>query len=156
MLDVDCGEWQNQTETIPGPVMDQCQCDPGTWCYDPNTCCCIYQPGACHMVKVQCPSTQCCRRVWVPKIVKQEQCCTRYQTEVKHTQCPYTVCRQVPCTTTQRVPYTTCTYTNQTCQKTVPYTSCTWQHYTVQKQVPYVTCTWHKEVCQKQVPYVTC
>ena len=72
------------------------------------------------MVQVQCPSTQCCRRVWVPKIVKQEQSCTRYVSEVKHTQCPYTVCRQVPCQSVQKVPYTTCTYTQQTCTSTSP------------------------------------
>ena len=70
IVPVKCGEWQTVTETVPGAVMDQCQCDPGHWEYDPCTCCCMYHAGCCHVVKVQCPPTTCCRRVWVEKTVQ--------------------------------------------------------------------------------------
>src|SRR5579864_9403538 len=147
MVPVCCGEWKTVTETVPGAVMDQCQCDPGCWEWDPCTCCCVYRPGCCRMVKVQCPPTTCCRQVWVEKTVQQEVCCTRYETEVKHVQVPYTVCRQVPCTTTQRVPYTVCTYTQQVCHKQIPYTVCTMHQEVCHKTVPYTVCTYTQEVC---------
>jgi hypothetical protein len=156
MVPVTCGEWQNVTETVPGAVMDQCQCDPGHWEYDPCTCCCMYHAGCCHVVKVQCPPTTCCRRVWVEKTINQEQCCTRYESEVKHCQVPYTVCRQVPCTSTHKEAYTVCNYTQEVCHKTVPYCVTTWHTEVCHKQVPCCSCSWEKQVCHKQIPYCTC
>src|SRR5206468_91964 len=82
-VDVCCGEWKTVTECVPGPVVEKCVQGPGSWSMDPCTCCSTYQPGCCQTVRVQCPPTTCCRKVWCPKVVKQAVCCTRWIPEVR-------------------------------------------------------------------------
>src|SRR6185369_5386288 len=91
VIEVECGEWKTVQECIPGPVMTRCVQDPGTWEWDPCTCCCCYRPGCCREEQVQCPSTICCKKVWCPRTEQRTITCTRYVQEVHHCQVPYTV-----------------------------------------------------------------
>jgi len=171
-VDVQCGEWKTVTETIPGPIVEKCVRTPGTWEVDHNSCCPVYKPGCCKTVKVQCPCKKICRKVWCPKTVRKQVCCTRYVNEVRRCKVPYTVCCQVPCTTTKRVPYTTCrmvqscrvvrvpvtkcTYVRQCITKKVPYTTCHWVEQCHTKRIPYTTCTMVRQCVTKRIPYTTC
>ena len=67
--------------------------DPGTWEY---SCCgeCVYKPGCCRTVKVQCPGRTVCCRVWCPKVVKKPVHCTRYVTQCHTRRVPYTICHR--------------------------------------------------------------
>ena len=53
-VNVCTGEWRTTSEYVPGPVVEKCVRERGTWEYD---CCgaCTYKPGKCCKVKVQCP-----------------------------------------------------------------------------------------------------
>ena len=150
------GEWQIVKECVPGPVVDRCVTDPGSFCFDENSCCCVYKPGCCRTEKVQCPPRVCCKKVWVPKTYTRNVCCTRWVSEVKHCQVPCTTCCRVPYSYTKQVPYTTCSWTCETCSKQVPYTTCSYTRECRTKQVPYTTCTWTCETVSRQVPYTTC
>jgi hypothetical protein len=167
-----CGSWKTVTEHCPGPVVEKCVREPGTWEWDENGCCSVYKPGCCKTVKVQCPGTTICRKVWCPKTVTRRIACTHYVKEVKHCKVPYTVCKRIPCTTTKKVPYTctryvqecrtkkvaytTCTMVKQCCTKRVPYRVCTMKEYCYTKKVPYTTCTMVEQCCTRRVPYRTC
>jgi len=155
-VQVCCGEWKTVQEHIPGPVVNKCVCEPGCWQWDPCRCCCVYKPGPCKTVQVQCPGRTCCRRVWVPKTVTKQICCTRMVKEVKHCKVPYTVCKRIPVTTTKRVPYTTCTMVKECKTRRVPYRTCSYVKETCTKRVPYRTCSWVEECHTKKIPYRTC
>ncbi len=86
----DCGQWVTQTVQHPGPVVNQCVCDPCTGCM--KTC------------QVQCPGFTTCCRVWVPKIVTEQVPCTTYKCEVVHKTVPVQVVRCVPRTIVEKVP----------------------------------------------------
>src|SRR5262249_21031192 len=39
------GSWHAEQEYIPGPIVNKCCRQPGTWCFDPCTCTSKYCPG---------------------------------------------------------------------------------------------------------------
>src|SRR5262249_53059141 len=105
---VNTGCWKTEQQYIPGPVVQKCCRQPGTWHFDPCSCRCTYCPGPVVTYCVQCPGRWVCKPVWVPRQeVRRIPCCQYVMREQVHT-VPYTVCRHVPCTTYRPECYTTC------------------------------------------------
>ncbi len=73
-----------------------CVREPGTWTYDPCSCCSYYCPGECHTECVQCPPIKCCKKHWVSECCSKEVCCTKWVCEPRTKTCCYKVCHMVP------------------------------------------------------------
>ena len=158
------GRWETQVCEKPGPVVTKCVQEPGCWVWDPCKCRCVYVPGQCKQVQIQCPPIRVCKKVWVPEIVEKEVECTKYVRETCVKKVPYTVCRMVPEQRVKTCTYRVCKMVREQRVKQVPYTVCkpvcyekTIQcvqyvprkvAYTVTRCVPRVVCT--------QVPVKVC
>src|SRR5207344_848725 len=99
------GHWDTQVTECPCAVKTKCVQEPGCWVWDPCCCRCCYKPGKCCQVKVQCPPTKVCRKVWVPEVHEKQIDCVKYVQENCVKKVPYTVCKMV---SEQRVKQ--CTY----------------------------------------------
>src|SRR4029078_956130 len=100
-----CGRWETRVSECPGRVITKCVQDAGCWVWDPCCCKCVYKPGCCHTVQVQCPPVKVCKKVWVPEVREKTINCVKYVRENMTKQCTYTTCKMVA---EQRVK--TCTY----------------------------------------------
>ena len=115
------GRWATRTEECPGPVREKCVQDPGCWKWDPCCCRCIYVPGPCRRVKIQCPPIKVCRRVWVPTVEHRTIQCNKVVYESRSRQVPYTTTRLVPQTHTRPITYTVTNMMPVTRTRTVSY-----------------------------------
>jgi hypothetical protein len=107
-IQICCGHWDTQVSECPGPVINKCVQEPGCWTWDPCCCRCVYCPGACHTVQVQCPPRKICKKVWVPEVRTRTINCVRYEREVCKKQIPYTCCHMVPEQKTRTHTYQVC------------------------------------------------
>jgi len=103
-----CGRWETQESCCPSPVVTKCVQEPGCWVWDPCCCRCVWCPGKCHTVCVQCPPRKVCKKVWVPEMQQRTINCVRYERECVQKQIPYTVCRHVSEQQQRTCTYTTC------------------------------------------------
>jgi hypothetical protein len=163
-IPIHSGCWQTYTEEVPGPVVTKCIQEPGCWEWDPCCCRCVYKPGPCRKVQVQCPPRKVCRRVWVPRVDYKEvtRCRLEYETHYKNV--PYTVCRSVPEVRTSVQHYTVCRMIpevhsrpyNYTVTRVIPETHTRVVPYTVARAVPQVhSKTIYYQVCRPVVEYQT-
>lgn len=143
-IEEDCGHWEKQIIEKPGPVVTRCVQEPGCWEWDPCCCRCVYKPGPCKEIQVQCPPVKCCKCVWVPEIRQREVTCVRYEYETKYKQVPETFCRSVPETHYRTETYSNCHYVPEYHQRAVNYTVCRMipepqvrtNYYTVAHRIP--------------------
>lgn len=116
------GRWEKRIEECPGPVIEKCVQEPGCWKWDPCCCRCIYVPGPCKRVQVQCPPIKTCRRVWVPTVDHRTVERTKVVYEARSRQVPYTTTRMVPQAHTREVTFTVTRMMPVTQSRTVSYT----------------------------------
>ena len=137
----DCGHWATQTVQHPGPIVNQCVCDPCTGCM--KTC------------QVQCPGFTTCCQVWVPQVVTEQVPCTTYKCEVVHKTVPVQVVRCVPRTVVEKYPVQVCKTVCQEVVEKYPVQVC---HYVCEQKVekvPYCECHQVCETHSRQVPVTT-
>jgi hypothetical protein len=89
-IPVHSGRWEYRTEEQPGPVLQKCVQEPGCWKWDPCCCRCVYCPGPCKTVQIQCPPIKVCKRVWVPIVTQREVSCSKVVYETRTKVVPYT------------------------------------------------------------------
>ena len=155
-VQVCCGHWETQVIECPGPVVRKCVQEPGCWVWDPCRCCCVYCPGECQIVEVQCPPRQICKKVWVPEVCEKTIQCVRYERETCMKQVPYTVCRMVPEQCVRPCCYKVCRMVPEQCVKTVCYKVCRMVPEQCVKTVNYTVCRMVPEQCVKTVCYKVC
>ncbi|MCO6454595.1 MAG: hypothetical protein J5I93_04770 [Pirellulaceae bacterium] len=105
-IPIHTGHWVTRTEEQPGPVLQRCVQEPGCWKWDPCCCRCVYVPGPCRMVEVQCPPIKVCRRVWVPRVEHRTVTNCQVVYESRTREVPHTTTRMVPETHTRPITYT--------------------------------------------------
>ncbi|MCA9119452.1 MAG: tetratricopeptide repeat protein [Planctomycetaceae bacterium] len=127
-IDIHTGCWETHIEEHPGPVIQKCAQESGCWQWDPCRCCCVFIPGKCHTVEVQCPPVKVCKRVWVPRVEQKVVECTKVVYDTHMQQVPYTVSRLVPETHSREETYTI--------NRLVPVTNTHTVFYQVAKFVP--------------------
>ena len=166
------GHWETRSVCVPGPKMRKLVRQPGCWKYDKSRGKCVYKPGKCRIVCIQCPPKTICKKVWVPTCETKEICCKRYRRECRSRDITYTVCKRVPETRTRICEYQVCKMVpeqrekvcNYTVRKLVPETKTREINYTTCKMVcekrtktqNYQVCKMVKEKRTKQVNYTTC
>ena len=109
---------------IPGPVVQKCVQEPGCWTWDPCCCRCVWCPGKCHTVCVQCPPRKVCKKTWVSEMKQQTINCVRYVQECVEKQVPYTICRYVSEQQQRTCTYTTCQMVSEQTRRNCTYTTC--------------------------------
>ena len=123
---VECGYYERQYITVPGPVVERRVRVPVQEC----DLCGEEQPrgllGCLHhkrkvtaTVAVQCPPRTVCQRVWVSRPVTREVSETRYVRETMVRQVPVTQCRYVSEQRVESTPVTTCSYVSE--ERVEPY-----------------------------------
>src|SRR5438132_14377574 len=87
------GEWKEERQYCPGPVVTKCCKTPGKCVFDPCTCTTRYCPGESVSYQVQCPGSWTCKRIWCPREEVRTVRCCHYERREHCKTVNYTVCK---------------------------------------------------------------
>ncbi len=139
---VECGHYERQYTTVPGPVVERKVRVPveECGCQSPGLFGCLHRKKVTATVAVQCPPRIVSQRVFVSRPMVRTVSETRYVRETMIRQVPVQTCRMVAEERVETIPVTTCQYVAEehvepyevrTCRmvaeeqvETIPVTTC--------------------------------